>query len=75
MTSREICGTETYGSPDRNIPIKLPDGRFVEASGWRRSSPPQPCPMRLIVEDNMFDKYAVARLISDEISDLNSNKN
>ena len=66
MTSREICGTGSYSSPDRNIPIKLPDGRLVEASGWRMFSPPQPRSTRLIVEDSGFKKYAVAQLIDEK---------
>ena len=69
MTSSEIRGNGIYGSRGGNIPIKLPDGRFVKVSGWRLSSPPKPRPKMFIVEDNGFDKYAVARLIKEEITD------
>ena len=66
MTAREISGDSHHDSPNHNLPIKLPDGRFIKVCGWRRSSPPQPRPKMFVVEDNGYEKYAIARLIDDE---------
>ncbi|MEM8721468.1 MAG: hypothetical protein AAGE84_19610 [Cyanobacteria bacterium P01_G01_bin.39] len=64
MTAREISGDSVAGSKNHNLPIKLPDGRFIKIGGWRRSSPPKPRPNNIkVVNDNGFEKYAMAKII------------
>ncbi|MEM7594950.1 MAG: hypothetical protein AAF383_26215 [Cyanobacteria bacterium P01_A01_bin.83] len=62
MSAREISGNGMAGSKDNNLPIKLPDGRFIKINGWRRSSPPKPNPSIKVVNDHGFEKYATAKV-------------
>ena len=64
MTAREISGDDAAGSKNRNLPIKLPDGRFIQINGWRRSSPPKPVPNCIkVIDDCGLEKYATAKMI------------
>ena len=64
MTAKDISGDGVAGSKNHNLPIKLPDGRFIKVTGWRRSSPPKPNPDCIkVVNDNEFKKYATAKII------------
>ena len=64
MTASEISGDGVVGSKNHNLPIKLPDGRFIKVNGWRRSSPPKPRPDCIkVVNDSRFKKYATAKMI------------
>ena len=54
--------SELYGK-GLNIPIKLPDGRFIKANGWMASYPPQACSFE-IINDNKVNKYAAAELVN-----------
>ena len=54
---------ELYGSnPFSSMPIKLPDGRFVEITCWRTSDPPQIGEVETI-ENCSGSKYAIAELV------------
>ena len=64
MTASEISGDGVAGSKNHNLPIKLPDGRFIMIGLWRLSLPPQPSSDYIeVVNDSRFKKYATAKII------------
>ena len=65
MTASELYGNGIAYSPGFNIPIKLPDGRFVQVDGWMESYPPQACDIVLIDSDGI-ERYATAELLSEK---------
>ncbi|MGL6342044.1 MAG: hypothetical protein ACRC80_23220 [Waterburya sp.] len=62
MTASEIYGDGRAGSAGNNIPIQLPDGRFVKVDGWMESLPPQASGF-VVINDDEIEKYATAELI------------
>ena len=64
MTANGLYGNGRFGSKGFNIPIKLPDGRFVQVDEWRESYPPQACSFVIISGDGI-NNYATAELIND----------
>ena len=63
-TASELYGNGIAYSEGFNIPIKLPDGRFVQVDGWMESYPPQACGVVIISGDGI-NNYATAELIND----------
>ena len=64
MTASEIYGDGVAGSKNHNLPIKLPDGRFIIIGLWRLSCPPQPSSNYIeVVNDRGFEKYATVKMI------------
>lgn len=62
MNEIELYGDGRAGSDGHNIPIKLPDGRFVRVNQWRLSCPPQPSRIGLMNGDDV-KRYATSELI------------
>ena len=62
MSASELYGDGSANSPGCNIPIELPDGRFIRANGWMESYPPQADGFVVISGDGI-DLYATAELI------------
>ena len=64
MTASEIHGDGVADSKNHNLPIKLPDGRFIRIGLWRLSLPPQPSSDYIeVVNNNGFEKYATVKII------------
>ena len=62
MTACELYGDGRFGSPNGNLPIKLPDGRFIEVDGWMESYPPQAGGF-IVIKGDQINKYATAERI------------
>jgi hypothetical protein len=62
MTASELYGDGRAGSTGYNIPIKLPDGRFIRVSGWMESYPPQADGF-VVINGDELERYATAELI------------
>lgn len=64
MRERELYGNDGIAySEGYNIPIKLPDGRFIRADGWLASYPPHACSF-VVVSGDGINNYATAELIT-----------
>ena len=64
-TASELYLHSAYYPPRYpEIPIKLPDGRFLRVTCWLESSPPQVGEIE-IINNCSTSKYAIAELISD----------
>ena len=63
MTANGLYGNGRFGSEGFNIPIKLPDGRFVRVNEWRETFRPQACGF-VIVSGDVINNYAIAELIN-----------
>lgn len=64
ITASEIHGDGVAGSKNHNLPVKLPDGRFIKIGLWLLSNPPKPGSDYIeVVNDSGFKKYATAEII------------
>ena len=64
MTANELYGNGRANSEGFNIPIKLPDGRFIQVYEWMESYPPQAGGFVIISGDGI-KKYATAELLAE----------
>ena len=65
MTANGLYGNGRSGSEGYNIPIKLPDGRFVRVNEWMETFRPQAGGFVIISGDGI-NKYATAELLSEK---------
>lgn len=65
MTANGLYGNGRAGSPGFNIPIKLPDDRFVQVYEWMESYPPKAGGFVIISGDGITN-HATAELITEK---------
>lgn len=64
MSALELYyGNAKSSSTAFNVPIRLPDGRFIGADGWRESYPPKASGF-IFIKGNQIDRYATAELLN-----------